>query len=80
MSKRLQKFESYASHPMLKKSYNKLSQKDLQQCRDFIIENDNLSVDEFAFKTNRWMLDQPKPKRYSDMWALVLQSNTKEAA
>jgi hypothetical protein len=68
---RLSKFEQMKLHPMHGNLYRKLSEKEREQCRDFIRQNDHLDRDDFAEKANRWMLDQARPKRYSDMWALV---------
>jgi hypothetical protein len=78
MSARLQKFESYATHLMHHKTFARLSRAEREQCREFIRANDHLDVNGFASLVNRWMLDQPKPKHYTDMWALVLQSNVPE--
>ena len=60
---------------MHSKLLKRLATKDVNLCIEFIKTNDHLSKDDFAIKVNRWYLDEEKPKRYSDMWALVLQSN-----
>ena len=72
---RLKRFEKFSSDPGFSKIFSRLSDKDREACREFIQHNDHLSHDEFAFATNRWMLDKERPKRFSDMWALVFQSN-----
>jgi hypothetical protein len=71
---RLQNFEALKEHPMLGTIYKKLSAADIELCRAFLRETESLSRDEYSLKVNRWYLDKPKPKRLSDMWALVLQS------
>lgn len=75
---RMEKFHSFKDHVMHGKLMTRLSAKELKQCEDFIRENDALDSNQFAEKTNRWLLDQPKPKNYSTMWALVLQCNSTE--
>jgi hypothetical protein len=71
---RLQNFEALKGHPMLGNIYKKLSNTDLDLCREFLRETETLTREEYCMKVNRWYLDKPKPKRLSDMWALVLQS------
>lgn len=74
MSKRYDKFRSLADHPFIGKTYAKLGVDDRAWCRNFIIQNEGLSDHEFAFKVNRLGLDPNKPKRWTDIWALLIQS------
>jgi hypothetical protein len=75
MSKRLENFLASKDHVMQQNLLKKLSQEERQMCIDFITENDGLDKNEFALKVNRWLLDMPKPKNFSAMWALVSQAN-----
>lgn len=78
MSKRIETFRSYAKHIVHAKVMAQLSHKDIADCLKFIQDNDHLDRNGFALKVNRWLIDQPKPKRYSAMWALVSQCNSRE--
>lgn len=71
---RMDNFNKLKLHPIHRNLFKKLSKMELKMCEDFINETESLSIDDFAFKCNRWMLDKPKPKNYSAMWALVMQS------
>lgn len=77
MSKRIQNFNNMKSHPMLGKLFKKLTKSELEQLETFIKENDHLDVNQYAFVCNRWMLDKPKPRRFTDMWSIALQVNEK---
>lgn len=72
---RLQRFEGFSKDPGLCKLFKRLSAADRKACVDFIEQHDELDHNGFALAVNRWLLGQPKPKRFTDMWALVLQSN-----
>ena len=72
---RLVKFYDHAQHPMFHKLLERLTKEEFALCVQFIQDNSGLNNDDFNLKVNRWFLDVPnKPKRLSDMWALVLQS------
>jgi len=60
-------------HPMHSKLFQKLNDEELAAVTAFININEDLTDDEYAFICNRWYLDQPKPKHYSDMWSIVTQ-------
>lgn len=72
---RVEKFELFKDCLIHKKLYFRLSQAELQICRDFLTQTADLNKADFTLKVNRWFLDQPKPKNYSAMWALVSQSS-----
>ena len=72
---RMKQFEAFATHPIQRKLVEKLKVAELAQCREFIVANDHLDVSAFAQKANMWMIGQARPKNYSTMWALVLQTN-----
>lgn len=72
---RLEAFEKLKSHPMIGKDFKKLKKADIEECIRFIQEHDHLDKNEFAIQVNRWKLDEPKQKRHSYMWGIVLQSN-----
>lgn len=79
MSQRMNKFLSLRDHLIIGKAFNVLSPKEIHQCASFIMANEKLDDNQFAEKTNRWMLDVPKDQRPSDkkrsaMWAIVSQS------
>jgi hypothetical protein len=63
---------------MFGRDLKKLKPDEIAACEQFIRDHEHLSFGDYALKCNRWMLDQPKPKRYSLMWALVMQANGKE--
>ena len=74
---RLIRFESFREHPMHGSLYKRLSKQEIALCREFIMRRSGDSKDAFASAVNCWFLDsKEKPKRLSDMWALVMQSNT----
>lgn len=72
---RFDAFDIISKHIFHAKEYARLKQVEREMCLQFIRDNDNLDFNAFAEKTNRWLLDRPKPKNYSIMWALVLQAN-----
>jgi len=72
------KFLAMSEHPMFSKLIRRLSKVEYGECLQFIDANDALDANRFAEKVNRWKLDQPKTKRHSDMWALVMQTNTED--
>jgi phage-related protein len=75
---RLEAFNSFVECPVNCKILERLSWGERLECVEFIKQNDELDLNMFAEKVNRWYLDQPhKPKHLTDMWALVLQANTK---
>lgn len=66
-----------AAHPMIGKIYNKLSEEELSLVTNFVHKHHELSIADFEYKANRWFLDDPnKPKRLSDMWAILVEINT----
>lgn len=77
MSDRMTRFHAYKDHTVHRPLFERLSKAEREACEAFIRDNDHLDVNAFAHKVNRWHLDKPKPKHYVDMWALVLQANTR---
>lgn len=73
---RLKKFESFKDHSMHGKIYKRLTQAELNRCHEFIMTREGMDKDQFAHELNRWMLHEEKPKHHTDMWALVMQSNS----
>lgn len=71
---RLDNLENLKKHPYQKRLFKGLSSAELSQVTEFIRENEHLSADEYAMKVSRWLLDQPKPKHFSAMWAIALES------
>ncbi len=72
---RLEIFNSFYADPMLSRDLRRLLTCEINECINFIAEHNHLDKNAFAEKANRWMLDQPRPKNYSLMWALVSQAN-----
>lgn len=75
ISQRLLKFRGFANHAIHGKVVKKLSREEHDACLAFITQHEALTKGEFEHAVNRWMLDQPKPKRWSAMWSLVSMSN-----
>lgn len=77
MTPRMKMLESFKTHPMHYKLFKKLNAAQIEECVQFIKENDHLNRDEFAFKVNRWHLGSNTPMKIrSVQWALVSQTNT----
>lgn len=72
---RLTRFEAFSKDAGLSPLYSRLTEKDREACREFIRNHDHLDRNGFAAAVNSWKLGGVKPKRFTDMWALVLQSN-----
>lgn len=60
-------------HPMHYKLFQKLSNEEMAVVTAFVKNTENLDNDQYIFMCNRWYLDQPKPKHYADMWAIISQ-------
>lgn len=60
-------------HPILGKLFKKLTRDEMRQVTQFVYENNFLDNDNYASICNRWLIYKPKPKHYSDMWAIVSQ-------
>lgn len=71
---RFDKLMSFQNHTMHKKMFKKLSQQELGMLINFVKENENINVNEYTYKVNRWLLDQEKPKNHAVMWALALMA------
>lgn len=71
---RLDNLEKLKSHSYQKRLFKRLSKAELAQVTEFIRENNDLTADDYALKVSRWLLDKPKPKHFSDMWAIALES------
>lgn len=72
---RLAAFEGLAEHAWHRRNWKRLSGADREACRAFIRANEALCVQQFEYAANRWLLDQPKPKRFTMMLELVVASN-----
>ena len=69
-------FFTLKKHPLFGRVYIKLTAIEIGMCARFIVDNDTCSKDEFAFRANRWFLDDPdKPTNHSIMWELVTIAN-----
>jgi hypothetical protein len=77
MSARRQKFESYATHPWLKKAFGKLSAAERTLARDFIDRHDQLLPGDFEYRVHRMFMDQPeKPKNWTVINELLVCCNS----
>lgn len=77
MSQRLALFRSYASHPWLKKGFQKLSISEIFLASSFIEQKDHLPVDQFEFAINRMFLDKAdKPKNWVIIMEMLANANT----
>lgn len=76
MSKRITKFESYATHPWLKRVFGKLEQSDLEFCRSFITSQGEASRGDFEMRVNRLFIDREKPKRWKEISELLTCCNS----
>lgn len=62
------------AHPYLHKLFSKLTKAEHEMVVQFVAENNDMPKNEYMFKANRWLLNEPvKPKHYSDMWAIITQ-------
>lgn len=53
---RIERFQTYATHPMLKKIYNKLSGQDIALANSLLVENAKLDRNDFEQLINRYFL------------------------
>lgn len=60
-------------HPSHYRLFAKLSDEEQAAVVAFIKNTEDLDDDQYMFVCNRWYLDQPKPKHYTDMWSIVSQ-------
>ncbi len=75
MENRLHKFRSLKNHAMLKKSYAKLTDKDINFCECFIKLNCSLSNNDYASKVVRIFMDNPnKTKIWKEIEELLICS------
>jgi hypothetical protein len=73
---RLAKFESFASHPWLRKSWARLRAEEREIARTFLVENASLDRAAFERRLNRMFLDQPtKPKHFTTILELLTNAN-----
>ena len=72
---RLEKFESFKTHPWLKRIYSKLRKEQLDISRDFIIKYNHLDKDDFEKAVNRMFLDKEKPYRWEIILELIANCN-----
>jgi len=71
---RLNNFLALEKHPWLKRSFIKLTKKELEICINFLNETKDISKDEFAIKTVRLFLDKEKPKNWKFIEELLIAS------
>lgn len=77
MSKLIQTISGMRNHAVHKKLINKLSQTELNQCYQFILQHEHLSQKEFIKALNMWNVDnRNKPKNHTTMWAVILEANS----
>jgi len=75
---RLEKFNSFKTHPMHKKIFKSMSKTEIDLCEKFILLHDDLNFHNYAHTANRWYMDsKEKPTHWTDMWAMVFQANVR---
>jgi hypothetical protein len=75
--RRLQIFESYRTHPWLKKAYAKLKSDEIALAHGFIKSHTNLDKASFEKAINRMFLDTPvKPKNWTVINELLTCANS----
>lgn len=76
MSNRLQKLESFKTHPWLKRLYAKLSNRDCVFMLETLNKFDHLPKDEYEFSINRLFIGvENKPKRWKEIIELLNSCN-----
>ena len=73
---RLARFEAFASHPFLKKSFARLTPNDRQLAWTFIEKSDELDRGRFELAVNRLFLDGEKPKNWTIIQELLSSANS----
>lgn len=76
---RLNRFKELETDPWFSRVWKKLKKSDIQICIDFINENNDLGIEDFEMKMNRFFLDKGdlKPKRHLEIIELIMISNSK---
>lgn len=76
--KRLEKFQSFSTHPWHHKNFAKLKPFEIELAEAFIRENDQLERAPFEAKVTRLWLDEPekRPKRWTIIMELLSCANT----
>ncbi len=69
---RLEAFLGLKNHAWLKKTYGKLSNKEIDFCVNFLNQTIADSDDQFASKAVRMFLDKDKPKNWTLMEELLI--------
>lgn len=74
---REQVFNSYETHPWLKRLYKRLSLTDRAFCVSFIRSNEKLDKGEFEYAVNRMFLDRVDvPKNWGPILELLMSANS----
>lgn len=77
INKRLIKFDTFQTHPWLRKLYNKLKKEEILICYKFIKTNELLNQSDFEIAINRMFLDNKnKPKNYTLILELLSCANS----
>lgn len=71
---RIERFQSFQSHPMHGRDIRRLSKLELKIVEEFLEALSESTDDEFMLAANRFQLDMPKSKNYSIMWSLLIQT------
>jgi hypothetical protein len=69
---RLDKFYALKNHPMLGRSYKRLTLDEIAICVKFINETEHLNINEYAHLVVRLFLDKPKPKHWTYIEELLM--------
>ena len=77
MSPRLAAFELLKTHPGYTAAFRRLKNREIQECVNFIEDNDHLDKNAFATVINMWNVDNPgRSKNASVQWSLVCAANS----
>lgn len=76
MSIRLQKLESFKTHPWFKKIYKRLGNRDCAFMLETLNKLDHLTRDEYEMRINRLFLDvKDKPRHWKEIQELLANTN-----
>lgn len=76
MDARLNKFNSFSSHPWFSRIFSKLKTDDVNFAVRFISENSSLEKGQFEMAVNRMFIGKEKPKRWKEIMELLTCCNS----
>ncbi len=77
MKNRLTEFNKLFLCPVHKSAMKKMKLNELNECYEFLSDNDSLDANQFAAKLNMWHVDSKvRPKNVTTMWAMLCAANS----